>query len=52
MDSAGVFLQKKFGVKSLFGSLPLGIENTDTFINSVCELGDLEIPESIKKRSW
>jgi nitrogenase molybdenum-iron protein beta chain len=48
-DSAGIFLQKKFGVKSISGPLPLGIENTDSFINSVCELGDLEIPESIKK---
>ncbi len=49
VDSAGVFLQGKFGVKSISVPLPLGIENTDTFINSVCELGDLEIPESIKK---
>lgn len=49
MDSAGVFLQKRFRVKSISGLLPLGVENTDTFINSICELGDLEIPESIKK---
>jgi nitrogenase molybdenum-iron protein beta chain len=49
MDSAGVFLQKRFRVKSISGPLPLGVENTDTFINSICELGDLEIPESIKK---
>ncbi len=49
MDSAGVFLQKRFRVKSISGPLPLGVENTDTFINSICKLGDLEIPESIKK---
>jgi nitrogenase molybdenum-iron protein beta chain len=49
MDSAGVFLQERFRVKSISGPLPLGVENTDTFINSICELGDLEIPESIKK---
>ncbi len=49
MDSAAVFLQKKFRVKSISGPLPLGIENTDTFINSICELGDVEIPKSIKK---
>ncbi len=48
-DSAGTFLDKKFGVKSISGPLPLGIENTDSFINSVCKLGDLEIPESIEK---
>jgi nitrogenase molybdenum-iron protein beta chain len=50
-DSAGIFLEKKFGVKSISGPLPLGIKNTDAFINSICELGDLEIPPSIK-RSW
>ena len=49
MDSAGDYLEKKFGVKSISGSLPLGIENTDNFIKSVCELIDVEIPESIKK---
>ncbi len=47
-NSAGVFLKKKFGVKSLSGSLPLGLENTDAFISSICELGDLRVPESIK----
>ena len=49
MDSAATYLQKKFGVKTISGPLPLGIENTDKFIGSVCELGELEVPESIKK---
>jgi nitrogenase molybdenum-iron protein beta chain len=49
VDSAGVFLEKKFGVKSISGPLPVGLENTDSFVKSVCELGDLEIPESIEK---
>jgi nitrogenase molybdenum-iron protein beta chain len=49
VDSAGVFLRKKFGVKSISGPLPVGLENTDSFIKSLCELGDLEIPESIEK---
>ena len=48
-DSAGTYLNKKFGVKSISGPIPLGIDNTDSFINSVCKLGDLEIPESIEK---
>ncbi len=48
-DSAGVFLEKKFGVKSISGHLPVGLENTDNFVKSVCELGDLDIPESIEK---
>jgi len=49
VDSAGVFLKNKFGVKSISGPLPVGIENTDSFIKSICELGDLEIPESLEK---
>jgi nitrogenase molybdenum-iron protein beta chain len=49
MDSAAVYLEEKFGVKSISGPLPLGIENTDKFIGSVCELGGLEVPETIKR---
>ncbi|MCZ3366240.1 MULTISPECIES: nitrogenase iron-molybdenum cofactor biosynthesis protein NifN [Methanobacterium] len=49
VDSAGVFLEKKFGVKSISGPIPIGLENTDSFVKSVSELGDLEIPESIEK---
>ena len=49
VDSAGVFLEKKFGVKSISGPIPIGLENTDSFVKSVSQLGDLEIPESIEK---
>jgi nitrogenase molybdenum-iron protein beta chain len=49
MDSGAIYLQKKFGIKPISGPLPLGIENTDKFIESVCELGELEVPESINK---
>ncbi len=48
VDSAGVFLQKKFGVELVSGPLPLGVENTDQFIKSVCRLTGLEIPDSIE----
>jgi nitrogenase molybdenum-iron protein beta chain len=48
VDSASVFLNKKFGVRSISGNLPLGVDNTDAFITSICELGEIEIPESIK----
>jgi nitrogenase molybdenum-iron protein beta chain len=48
MDSAAIYLQEKFGVKSISGPLPIGIENTDKFIESVCEIGELEVPKSIK----
>ena len=49
VDSAGVFLEKKFGVKSISGPIPIGLENTDSFVKSVSQLEDLEIPESIEK---
>lgn len=49
VDSAGVFLEKKFGVKLVSGPLPLGLENTDSFIRSACDLGDVEIPESMER---
>ena len=49
VDSAGVFLENKFGVKSISGPIPIGLENTDSFVKSVSELGGLEIPESIEK---
>jgi nitrogenase molybdenum-iron protein beta chain len=37
------------GTIALSGPLPLGIENTDKFIGSVCKLGELEVPETIKR---
>lgn len=49
VDSAATFLEKKFAVKSISGPLPMGLENTDSFINSVCELKELEIPETLKR---
>lgn len=49
VDSAGKLLEKKYNVKSISGPLPLGLENTDTFIHSVCELADLPIPEKLEK---
>lgn len=48
-DSAGLYLENKFNVTSISGPLPAGIENTDKFINNVCELMDLDIPQSIIK---
>lgn len=49
VNSAGTFLEKKFGVKSIAGPLPAGLENTDEFIKSLCNLGDYEIPSSLEK---
>lgn len=48
-DSAGVYLEKNFGLKLVSGPLPLGLENTDSFIRSASELGNVEIPDSIER---
>ncbi len=49
VDSAAVFLEKRYKVKSISGPFPVGLENTDQFVRSVCELGDLEIPKSMER---
>ncbi|MCK9151953.1 nitrogenase iron-molybdenum cofactor biosynthesis protein NifN [Methanobacterium alcaliphilum] len=48
VDSAGKFLEKKFEVPCISGPLPIGVENTDQFIKSVCELTGNEIPDVIE----
>ncbi|HML05689.1 MAG TPA: nitrogenase iron-molybdenum cofactor biosynthesis protein NifN [Methanobacterium sp.] len=48
-DSASKYLEKKFGVKSVSGPLPVGLENTDSFVKSVCGLTEMEIPESLER---
>lgn len=48
-DSAGVFLEKKYAVKSISGPLPVGVENTDRFVDSICGFADVEIPETLKR---
>lgn len=49
VDSAAVFLEKKFGVRSISGAFPVGLENTDEFVKSVCRLADLDIPDKVQK---
>ncbi|OPY24501.1 MAG: light-independent protochlorophyllide reductase subunit B [Methanobacterium sp. PtaU1.Bin242] len=46
---AATFLEKKFAVKSESGPLPVGLENTDSFINLLCKLKELEVPETLKR---
>jgi nitrogenase molybdenum-iron protein beta chain len=48
-DSAGVFLEKKYGVKLISGPMPLGIRNTDTFLESIYELTGLDATPKIEK---
>ena len=47
-NSAGNFLEKKFGIRSISGPLPVGIHNTDGLIDSICCLTGLEVPENIE----
>ncbi|MGB9937508.1 MAG: nitrogenase iron-molybdenum cofactor biosynthesis protein NifN [Methanobacterium sp.] len=48
-DSAAVYLQKKCGVESISGPLPVGINYTDQFIDYIIKITSTEIPESVKK---
>jgi len=48
-DSAALHLEKRFGVKSVSGPLPVGLENTDSFVKSVCGLMEMEIHESLER---
>lgn len=47
--SAGAFLQKKCGVKSISGPLPVGVRNTDQFIDYITKIKGIEVPESIQR---
>ncbi len=48
VDSAATFLEKKYGVKSISGPLPVGVRNTDQFISCITKIKDVEIPKSIE----
>ncbi|WP_414470416.1 nitrogenase iron-molybdenum cofactor biosynthesis protein NifN [Methanobacterium sp. ACI-7] len=48
-DSAATYLQKKCGVKSFSGPLPVGINYTDQFIDHITKITCTEVPELIKK---
>jgi nitrogenase molybdenum-iron protein beta chain len=47
-ESAGKYLEKKFGVRSISCPLPIGIQNTDNFINSICNLTGHDVPENVE----
>lgn len=48
-DSAASFLEKKCGVKSISGPLPVGIRNTDQFIDHITKIIDIKVPKSLEK---
>lgn len=45
--SAAQFLQDEFDVPAVIGPTPIGIENTDKFIQNISKLTGKEIPESL-----
>ncbi|MDR1820068.1 MAG: nitrogenase [Methanobrevibacter sp.] len=46
-DSGAKYLEKKFSIRSISKSMPIGIRNTDIFIKNVCKVMDLDIPKKI-----
>ncbi|MDR2830807.1 MAG: nitrogenase [Methanobrevibacter sp.] len=46
-DSGAKYLEKVFGVKSISGSMPIGIKNTDAFIKSISDAMNVSIPKKI-----
>lgn len=47
VDSGALYLEEIFGVKYCPGPLPVGIKNTDIFINNVCNLMGVEVPKKV-----
>jgi nitrogenase molybdenum-iron protein NifN len=43
--SPGKYLEEEYGVKLYKCPIPIGIENTDKFIEILCELSNMNIPE-------
>ncbi|ADQ07847.1 Nitrogenase [Caldicellulosiruptor hydrothermalis 108] len=46
--SGASYLESEFGVKSILGPFPVGVENTDKFIENVALVCGIEIPEEVK----
>ena len=44
---AAEILEKRFGIPARIGSMPIGIRNTDRFLEAISELTGKEIPEEI-----
>jgi len=48
-DSGAKFLEKRFNVKLISEFLPVGLQSTDNFISSICELNECEVPVKLEK---
>ncbi|MDR2623405.1 MAG: nitrogenase [Methanobrevibacter sp.] len=46
-DSGAKYLEKIFDVKAISGLMPVGLRNTDIFINNVCNAMGIDIPDKI-----
>jgi nitrogenase molybdenum-iron protein beta chain len=46
-DSGAKYLEEQFNVEAISDPMPIGIKNTDIFINNVCNTMNIEIPEKI-----
>ncbi|KZX15556.1 nitrogenase molybdenum-iron protein beta chain [Methanobrevibacter cuticularis] len=49
VDSAGKYLECNFNVKSISGPLPVGIKNTDEFVNNICNVMGIDVPDSVER---
>lgn len=51
--SPGKFLQEKFGVPLINLPLPIGLDSTDSFVSTLCELSRMKVPEQLLlERGW
>ncbi|WAJ23173.1 nitrogenase component 1 [Lacrimispora xylanolytica] len=48
-NSVGEYLQETYGVPFVRIPLPVGLRDTDTFLNTLSEISGKEIPEELKK---
>jgi nitrogenase molybdenum-iron protein beta chain len=48
-DSGAKFLEKRFNVKLISEFLPVGLQSTDNFLSSICELNECEVPVKLEK---
>ncbi|AZT91462.1 nitrogenase [Caldicellulosiruptor changbaiensis] len=46
--SAAKYLESEFGVKSMLGPFPVGVANTDRFIENLSQVYEVEIPYELK----
>ncbi|ABR53973.1 Nitrogenase [Methanococcus vannielii SB] len=48
-SSAAKFLEETYKIKSISTYLPIGLQNTDEFLNEITKISNVEIPNKIQK---